>query len=251
MGKKAKHDLPHDDSMSAINALSGRLGDLDEQGLVLAAAAFAEDSLAKLLRAFMLPNNAASQLIDGFNAPLGTLSAKVKAAYALGLVTKAQFEDLEHLRIIRNDFSHTWRVVAFSDQAISDRIRSINYSNLAEEFPETPLAKLRSSVMSLLLELEITASQIEKKNLRAAVIGNGLIAGQTGNIDEQIDEARLRISELADAISASDGEKKKFLLMLERRWLSRLTITARNAPLDRRQEVLLLHDELQKRVQSR
>jgi DNA-binding MltR family transcriptional regulator len=249
MGKN--RELAHGDGLSALNSLTGRLSDLDEQALVLAASAFAEDTLTKLLKAFMLPNRATDSLLEGFSAPIGTLSAKTKACYALGLVTKAQFDDLENLRTIRNAFSHTWEVVAFSDPSIRDRIKNMSHGSLTDEFPEGPLAKVRNCVSSLLVELEVTASQITKKGTAATLIGSGLIAGQTGTIDEQLREAKHQIDKLNDDIVASSGEKADFLKMLEQRWVSRLTIAAANAPADRRLEVLTLQRELQERVASR
>jgi hypothetical protein len=77
--------------------------------LVLSLAAFAEEALGALLKAFMTPSEATAQLIEGFNAPLGTFSSRIKAAYAIGLITKEQFLDLERLRKIRNEFAHSWK----------------------------------------------------------------------------------------------------------------------------------------------
>jgi hypothetical protein len=46
------------------------LRNLDDRGLVLSLAAFAEDALGSLLREFMIPSEATKQLLEGFNAPL-------------------------------------------------------------------------------------------------------------------------------------------------------------------------------------
>ena len=40
------------------------------------------------------------------NAPLSTLSAKTRAAYCLGLISKDEFEDITTVREIRNIFAH-------------------------------------------------------------------------------------------------------------------------------------------------
>lgn len=87
-----------DDVFGSLNQLTQSLHNLDERGLVLSLAAFAEDALGLLLKAYMLPITSTHQLIDGFNAPLGTFSSRIKAAYSLGLIESEQFEDLEHLR---------------------------------------------------------------------------------------------------------------------------------------------------------
>jgi hypothetical protein len=83
---------------------------LDERGLILALAAFAEEALGDLIKAFMIPGSPAKQLLEGGNAPLGTFSARIKMAHSLGLVTKRQYADLDRLRRIRNAFAHNWGI---------------------------------------------------------------------------------------------------------------------------------------------
>lgn len=163
-------DLVRDDRVfGGINQLMGTLKDLDERGLILVLAAFAEDSLGELLKAFMLPNKASEKLIQGFNAPLGTFSSRIQAAYALGLVTTEQFEDLEHLRKIRNEFSHTWKPLSFADEPIAGHISAINHSPADDEFPATPIAKVRMSLSFLLIELQVMTDQISKKGGRLSL----------------------------------------------------------------------------------
>ena len=51
---------------------------LDERALVLSLAAFAEEELRDLIKAYLMPGEAANKLLEGFSAPLGTLSARIR-----------------------------------------------------------------------------------------------------------------------------------------------------------------------------
>jgi hypothetical protein len=68
-----------DGIFSELNQLTDSLRDLDDRGLVLSLSAFAEDALGSLLKAFLIESESASQLLEGFNAPLGTFSSRIKA----------------------------------------------------------------------------------------------------------------------------------------------------------------------------
>lgn len=231
-----------------INQLTASLHNLDERGLILALAAFAEDALGTLLMAFMLPTDATRQLLEGFNAPLGTFSSRIKAASALGLVTKEQFEDLEHLRKIRNDFSHTWKPISFADQSIAHHIRAINFSNGADEFPETPFEKVRTALSFLLVELHVAAKQIEWKDRRVRVIGSRLGTGVPGDFEQQIETARTTLVTLEKELLAAVGEKRAFLVLVMKRWVERLDYIEGIAPAERREEVIALNKELQRKI---
>jgi len=67
-----------DPTFGEINLLLRTLRALDERGLILVLGAFAEESLAELLKVYMRPG-ASKPLLEGFNAPLGTLSARIGA----------------------------------------------------------------------------------------------------------------------------------------------------------------------------
>jgi hypothetical protein len=206
--KEAPSTEEADHVFGGVNSLMRALHNLDERGLILSLAAFAEDSLGALLKSFLLTNQAARDLLEGFNAPLGTLSSRIRAAHALGLITKDQYEDLEHLRKIRNEFSHTWKPISFSDQHIAAHIKAINYSNGDDEYPETAIEKVKSALTFLLVELQVAADRITKARWGARLIGTRLISGLPESQESQIEVARNRLAELEDKISSSAGEKR-------------------------------------------
>lgn len=222
------------DGFSGFNALNERLARLDERGLVLSLSAFAEDSLGELLRTFLRQNSAANQLLDGFNAPLGTLSARIKAAHALGLLTDDQFSDLENLRKIRNEFSHTWEEVSLEKQHIRDRIHKLSYSSIDDKYPETLSDQIRTSISAVLIELRVVIDKIGNSGLRLGLIGTRLIAGLSGSIEEQLRAAEIDLATLKQNLTSARGREKGFYQMMRHRWIARLEIAAAGAPVEHR-----------------
>lgn len=107
-----------DEAFGDLNRLQRIMRDLDERGLILSLSTFAEEALGDLIGAFLISGESTKQLLNGFNAPLGTFSARIKMAYSLGLITRPQREDLDRLRRIRNEFAHTWEPVTFTAQKL-------------------------------------------------------------------------------------------------------------------------------------
>ncbi|MBB2818392.1 UNVERIFIED_ORG: DNA-binding MltR family transcriptional regulator [Rhizobium esperanzae] len=243
---KAKNDKTEqqDPVFGDLNRLQKTIEQLDERGLILALAAFAEEALGDLINAFLIPGDPAKQLLEGFNAPLGTFSARIKMAYSLGLVTKGQYADLDRLRRIRNDFAHTWEPISFSDQKIADHIRALRFRSLSDEFPTSLTDKVRTSLGTLLIELRSITHQITKRGFRAKVIGQTLIAGVVGDLDDQIATCRTRLIELAEELKSASGERRRFLFEARYQWEGKLEIVRVNAPRERQQEIRTLQAEL-------
>ena len=63
-----------------------------------------------------------ARVFSGPDAPLGTLSAKIRLGYALGLYGPMTCADLDLIRAIRNDFAHTALPLSFADAGISGKV---------------------------------------------------------------------------------------------------------------------------------
>jgi DNA-binding MltR family transcriptional regulator len=233
-----------------LNQLTASLAKLDERGLIFSVAAFAEEVLGSLLKAFMRPTDATHQLLDGFNAPLGTFSSRTKAAYSLGLIEKEQFEDLEHLRKIRNEMAHTWQPLTFEHSKILGHIKAMNYSSLSERFPETPFAKVHAAATALLVELSSAAHQIEEKGQRVQVTGSRLVAGFTGDFDQQMATVRDMLADIDKHLSTESGEKRAFFVSVLKRLGTRFYYVEIMAPQDRQSEVIALRADLNQRISN-
>lgn len=237
-------DERQDTVFGNLNRLGRFLRQLDERGLVLSLAAFAEEALGDLILSFLMPGDAAKRLVEGFNAPLGTFSARIKMAYSLGLITEGQHSDLDRLRRIRNEFAHSWEPLTFADQKLTSHIQALNFSSIDDEFPSSPIEKVQTCFAALLTEVRSTTNQINKHGQRAKVIGQHLIAGVVGELDDQIAQCRKRLTEIADELKSATGDRRKFLLQVRQQWDGKLEIVHRNAPRERRDEISNLQTEL-------
>jgi DNA-binding MltR family transcriptional regulator len=145
----------------------------DQHGrvLVLSMASFAEECLGRLIRAFLRDVRAADELLEGFNAPLGTFAARTKLCHAMGLLTDGQFSDLELARKIRNEFAHAWDECSFADEKIKAWVDALKAPRLLGKESQSPEDKFRMSISGTLIEIEVLQNQIEKEKRRLSVIG--------------------------------------------------------------------------------
>jgi hypothetical protein len=77
-----------------------------DRGCVMVACSCLDELLRRILLAFLVEVPTSADLVEGFNAPLGTMSTRTAAAYSLGLIHEREFKELEILRRVRNRFAH-------------------------------------------------------------------------------------------------------------------------------------------------
>lgn len=94
---------PH---LKAFGAFLDELNAESPRGAALTSAAMLDNLLQEIIAAFLISGDPAKALLQGFNAPLGTQSAREKAAMALGLLTEKEFAEAETIHQIRNEFAH-------------------------------------------------------------------------------------------------------------------------------------------------
>ena len=94
------------------------------------------------------------------------------------------------------------------------------------------------------MELRSTTNQINKRGYRAKLIGQHLIAGVVGELDDQISTCRKRLVELAEELKSASGERRSFLLQVRYQWEGKLEIVRLNAPRNRQNKIKDLQAEL-------
>jgi mannitol operon repressor len=98
-----------------------------ERGAALAAAAFLDNLLERVLGAFLIPNDSGFNLTKGFNAPLGTLAARIAACHAMGLISEDEYKECELIRKVRNEFAHKVKM-SFDDHRVKGLCSSLKMS---------------------------------------------------------------------------------------------------------------------------
>lgn len=80
------------------------------RGAVLVSSALVENLLEDMIKNYLVRDKSTDDLIDGPMAPIGTFSAKIKLAFAVGLIDKRERDLCDLVRTIRNDFAHQMTV---------------------------------------------------------------------------------------------------------------------------------------------
>lgn len=139
------------------------LGKESPRGKVLISTGFMEQVLKEILCAFLMENKVAEELFEGGNAPLGTFSARTKLAFTLGLISEKEFQDLDLIRKIRNEFAHNVKA-SFDDPAIGDRCKHLQHK--VPDHPNRafgPESYFTTAATGLLLNLINRAAYVSKK----------------------------------------------------------------------------------------
>ncbi|WP_200286722.1 MltR family transcriptional regulator [Pantoea ananatis] len=132
-----------------------------DRGAALLAASMLDESLQKIIESCLISNSSAKQLISGFNAPLGTFSARLKAAHALGLIMDHEFNEIDLIRKIRNEFGHGWMDVSFESQKIKNSLDKLPWLG-PNDVMQSPKSKFSFAVSIILMDLLYRARLVKK-----------------------------------------------------------------------------------------
>jgi hypothetical protein len=125
-----------------------------DRGAALVAASMLDERLEEILRSFFADTPASKDLLSGFNAPLGTFSARASPAMALGLLQEHEFKEITLIRKIRNEFGHGWQTISFESGRVADFCRQLPWLGPAEyEEGATVRARFNAAVAILLTDL--------------------------------------------------------------------------------------------------
>lgn len=127
---KIDNKNPFDDAPVEIKRLSTFLDSFykeTDRGSAMMAGAVIDDVLKEIIENFLIESKESQQLLDGFNAPLGTFSSRALAAYSLGLIEDYEFKEIEIIRKIRNQFGHTWNETTFASPKIKKEIEKFPF----------------------------------------------------------------------------------------------------------------------------
>ena len=118
------HTRPLEEIAPHLKEFAAFLYELNKEtarGVASTSAAFLDNILQGVITAFLIPNVSSEALTDGFNAPLTTLSSRIKACHALGLISQQEYKECDIIRRVRNEFAHKVHM-SFND----DRVKSLS-----------------------------------------------------------------------------------------------------------------------------
>jgi DNA-binding MltR family transcriptional regulator len=148
-----------------------RLIEESDRGCVLVAAAKIENILEEIFRNIFtlnaIPKRVAVRIFE-VGGPLSTFSAKAKMAYAMGLISRDVYMDIERIRDLRNAFAHSIDFADFLDPKVADMVYSLNCVKPLNIRPSIPSSESR---LSLHQQAKITADGYVTVNKTAFSFG--------------------------------------------------------------------------------
>jgi mannitol operon repressor len=134
-----------------------------DRGRVLISCSYLDEIMHQILLAFLIDRKSSRCLVDGFNAPLGTLSTRTAAAYALGLLSEREFTECETLRRIRNRFAHNVHA-SFEMQEVRDLCKNLTMA--APDYGDVIVdarGRYTTAAVALVLNLTNRAHYVSKR----------------------------------------------------------------------------------------
>ncbi len=136
-----------------------------DRGLALVGAALLDEKLTQTLRSFFCEEKSAESLLDDGDAPLGTFSSRTELCFALGLIDEFEYQEINLIRKVRNEFAHAKHGTTFQ----TEKIKSF-CSNLKSHLPEgaghptkDPRFRLINSIVAMVLRLYYRADWVAKE----------------------------------------------------------------------------------------
>jgi DNA-binding MltR family transcriptional regulator len=152
--------------LSEFTAFLDELNKESDRGAALVSTSMLDDLLEKIILAFLLDNKDSKKLLSGFNAPLGTFSARIIAAFSLGLISEEEFNECNWLRLVRNEFAHKVHQ-KFGDQKVSDLCSNLRFAaKQIPNHPNLPRAQFLTSATALILHLTNRSHYVSQKRLK-------------------------------------------------------------------------------------
>ena len=118
-------ETPDTDHKSSSMAYMTAMRAESDRGAVLVAAAYIDEELADLIRAFLVNDRKITERLLEYPGPCSTLASRCDLAYCLGIFGKDVYADIRTIIKIRNNFAHTKEGAAFERQDISDLCRNL------------------------------------------------------------------------------------------------------------------------------
>jgi DNA-binding MltR family transcriptional regulator len=143
--------IANDSEFKRRYELIAKVGAESERGMAVLVAAELDRALELVLRSYLIAGKAVDNLFDGGTPPLGTFSSKINLARALHLIRRDEFESLQLIRRIRNEFAHNPNA-RFEDAKIKSWMNELRETEKAD-----PRAAFAVKSAELIVSLEIGA----------------------------------------------------------------------------------------------
>ena len=163
VGSLFEETHPH---LKEFNRFLYELSKESNRGAVLICVSLLDDLLLRTIQAFLIESDPTNKLLKGFNAPLGTFGTRAAAAFAMGLISQAEFNECETIRKIRNLFAHGVHT-SFDDEKVQQLCSRLQMS--AKPYGDVDVnayGTFATSAVALILNLTNRPHYVAKKRLK-------------------------------------------------------------------------------------
>lgn len=129
-------------------------------GRVLLISSFLEEKLKEILKVFLIKNKGTTKLLGSVN-----FYNTVQLCYSLGLIDESEYDRIENIRSIRNEFSHNWNELNFESNNIKKICKNFEWKGPSEDTERNSSKIFDFAVTQLLLDLTWRKRNVEKNPL--------------------------------------------------------------------------------------
>lgn len=166
MSKRPQKDNP--DKALDWEGFYEELQSESQRGGILVGSAFLDEHLRQLIKAFLVDDSAADDLLE---RSLRSFSARIEAAYSLGLISPDVREDLNIIREIRNEFAHSLHGLSFEHEWVINKCKELKTPKKLEKRSDTPQNASPGSLLLLTIAqlgttIRLNALHAERERLQ-------------------------------------------------------------------------------------
>lgn len=168
IGRLSREELSNDEFVAALNVFRKE----SDRAAAIMGAALVENALIEALKSVIENDEDPEAIFYDRGAPFGTLKNKTVVVYALGLCDKKLANDIDLIRLIRNQFSHALKPIDFQHRDIAATCKELSpYAPLKlyegpKPDPKLPRFRFESACTGIWIILMKKAAEIREKRIR-------------------------------------------------------------------------------------
>jgi DNA-binding MltR family transcriptional regulator len=126
--------LPAETLSADTQAFFDVLNNEEDFSVVVVSCAYLDACVASILEKHFLQNGASDRLLDSRSGALGSFAARADICYALGLIPKRIYQDIQVLTGLRNQVAHHHLKLSFASPAVAESCQSLKYAEMLERW---------------------------------------------------------------------------------------------------------------------
>lgn len=167
-----------------------------DRGAVIICASLIEDALAQRIRDnFVQLSSDETDSLFGAEAPIGSFSARIKLAYALGIIDRNHRQMCDLLRAMRNSCAHSRQMISFQDKALVDALDLLVRDLMDDKPSDLEFPNLRKLIfvwaITYLMKVIVGTPPTDALNRVQQLVDAAIKSSEEAALSEDIDDGDL------------------------------------------------------------